>query len=160
MLSRRSQNWRIMETKEIFLTPTFEFFLFKRLWFISIIPSSSLFTSWSILFYLKHCLMKDFPYGNLYVALHSFTDSNFLRTLTFSSWDDQYSVQSSKCGYTMDQHHGFMTFSIFLATPFQLIPILIAASSFDCSRPLSCQRTVLISFYIMQYFTEELVATA
>lgn len=70
-----------------------------------------------------------------------------LQTLTFVSWSDQYRVQSSKCGYTTNQHHGFMMLPVFLSTSFQLIPFLIAASSFDYSRLLSCQRTVLIFFF-------------
>lgn len=53
---------------------------------------------------------------------------SLLQTVTFLSWDDQYREQSSKCGYTMYQHHDFVMFPIFLATPFQLIPFLITAS--------------------------------
>lgn len=44
MLSRRSENWRFMETKEMFLTPTFEFFPFQTvlIYFYRVFSSSSL----------------------------------------------------------------------------------------------------------------------
>lgn len=44
MLSRRTENWRTVETKEMFLTPTFEFFPFQTvlIYFYHIIPSSLL----------------------------------------------------------------------------------------------------------------------